>query len=154
VNQHRANQRGGAILPEICLYVCIRFLAGGSYSDIRFFTGLSATLFYQVVWKTFHAINNMKGDPVAASLLGIKFPSSIEEAEQSAQGFQSISPQGCIWNCVAVVDGDHLQITTPSKKEAKNVRSFYSGHYQTYGINVQASCDHNCKFSFIGVAGP
>jgi hypothetical protein len=154
VNQHRANQRGGAILPEICLYVCIRFLAGGSYSDIRFFTGLSVASFYRVVWKTIHAINNMKGDPVAASLLGIKFPSSIEEAEQAAQGFQSISTQGCIWNCVAVVDGYHLQITTPSKKEAKNVRSFFSGHYQTYGINVQASCDHNCKFTFIGVAGP
>jgi hypothetical protein len=42
----------------------------------------------------------------------------------------------------------------PSKKETKNVRSFYSGHYQTYGVNVQASCDHNCKFSLIGVAGP
>jgi hypothetical protein len=55
---------------------------------------------------------------------------------------------------VLPVDGYHLQITTPSKKEAKNVRSFYSGHYQTYGMNVQASCDHNCKFSFIGVAGP
>jgi hypothetical protein len=122
VNQHWANQRGGAILPEICLYVCIQFLAGGSYSDIRFFTGLSVALPYRVVWKTMHAINNMKGDPVAASLLGIKFPSSIEEAEPSAQGFQSISTQGCIWNCVAVVDGYHLQITTPSRKEAKNVR--------------------------------
>ena len=69
-------------------------------------------------------------------------------------GFQSISQQGCIWNCIAVVDGYHLQIQTPSKKEARNVRSFFSGHYQTYGVNVQAACDHNCKFSFLGVAGP
>jgi hypothetical protein len=86
--------------------------------------------------------------------VGIKFPSSTEEAEQAAQGFQSISTQGCIWNCVAAVNGYHLQIRTPTKKEAKNARSFFSGHYQTYGINIQASCDHNCKFSFIGVAGP
>jgi hypothetical protein len=46
-------------------------------------------------------------------------------------GFQSISQQGCIWNCVAVLDGYHLQIQTPSKTEARNVvRSFFSGHYQ------------------------
>jgi hypothetical protein len=155
VDNKRASRRGGAILPEICLYVCIRFLAGGSYSDIRFFTGVSVSSFYRVLWKTIHAINNsQEHSDEAASLLGIKFPASVEEAEQAAQGFQSISTQGCIWNCIAAVDGYHLQITTPSKKEAKNVRSFYSGHYQTYGMNVQASCDHNCKFSFIGVAGP
>jgi hypothetical protein len=110
---------------------------------------------YWVVWKTIRAINNTKGHPAdTTALLSINFPSSVEEAEEAALGFQSISTQNCIWNCVAAIDGYHLQITTPSKKDAKNVRSFYSGHYQTYGVNVQASCNHNCKFSFIGVAGP
>ena len=155
VDNERANSRGGAILPELCLYICLRYLAGGSYSDIRFFTGVSIASLYRVTWKTIRAINNTRGHPAdAAALLSINFPSSIEEAEEAALGFQSCSTQNCIWNCVAAVDGYHLQITTPSKKEAKNVRSFYSGHYQTYGVNVQASCDHNCKFSFIGVAGP
>jgi DDE superfamily endonuclease len=89
-----------------------------------------------------------EGHPVdTTALLSINFPSSsVEEAEEAAQN--------CIWNCVAAIDGYHLQITTPSKKDAKNVWSLYSGHYQTYGVNVQASCNHNCKFSFIGVAGP
>jgi hypothetical protein len=53
------------------------------------------------------------------ALLGIKFPTSVEEAEQSALGFQSISTQGCIWNCVAAVDGYHLQIIMISKKRQK-----------------------------------
>jgi hypothetical protein len=30
----------------------------------------------------------------------------------------------------------------------------FSGHYQTYGINAQATCNHNCRFSSVGVAGP
>ena len=35
------------------------------------------------------------------------------------------------------------------------MRSFFSGHYQeTYGVNVQAACDHNCKLSFVGIARP
>jgi hypothetical protein len=83
---------------------------------LRFFTGVSKSSFYRVLWKTMHAINNTK-----ESLLFIKFPVSIEEAEAAAQGFQRISTQGCIWNYVAAIDG-YLQIETPSKKkEAKNV---------------------------------
>ena len=41
-----------------------------------------------------------------------------------------------------------------TKKAVHNVKSYFSGHYQTYGINVQAACDHNCHFLFIGVGGP
>jgi DDE superfamily endonuclease len=149
VDLEQASYRGGAIIPEICLYICLRYLAGGSYTDIKFLTGISVSSFYRVLWKTIRAINKCRND-----LLNIKFPSTIEEAGDAALGFQSISTQGCIWNCVAAIDGYHLQITTPSKKEAKNVKSFFSGHYQTYGVNIQAACDHHCRFVFIGVAGP
>jgi hypothetical protein len=33
--------------------------------------------------------------------------------------------------------------------------SFFAGHsYQTCGVYVQPTCDHNCKFSFLCIAGP
>jgi DDE superfamily endonuclease len=35
-----------------------------------------------------------------------------------------------------------------------NVRSYFSGHYQAYGCNVQAACDSHLRFSFTGLAGP
>ena len=60
----------------------------------------------------------------------------------------------CLGECVAVLDQYHLQTTTPSKKEVHNVWSYFSGQYQTYGVNIQAACDHNCCFLFISVAGP
>ena len=41
-----------------------------------------------------------------------------------------------------------------TKKEVQNVKSYFSGHYQTYGNNIQAACNHNCHFLFIGVGGP
>lgn len=40
------------------------------------------------------------------------------------------------------------------KREVGNVRSFFSGHYQCYGLNVQAVCDHMCRFLFFSVAAP
>jgi DDE superfamily endonuclease len=35
-----------------------------------------------------------------------------------------------------------------------NVRSYYSGHYQAYGCNIQAACDLHLRFSFIALDGP
>ncbi len=43
---------------------------------------------------------------------------------------------------------------TPSKTEVGNVRSFFSGHYQTNGLNIQAACDHHCRFTYLGIVGP
>lgn len=147
VNHEMAALRGGAIAAEVCVYSCLRYLAGGSYSDIRFFTGVSTASLYRIIWKCIDAIN-------ACPELIIKFPTTNDEVIEAARGFQTISTQGCVWNCVSVVDGYHLQIVTPSKTEVKNVRSFFSGHYQTYGLNVQAACDHHCRFTYLGIAGP
>ena len=51
-----AELRGGAILPEICMHVCLCYLAGGSYSDIKFSTGILVASFYRVLWRTKGAI--------------------------------------------------------------------------------------------------
>ena len=77
-----------------------------------------------------------------------------EKAVHSAASFSSISTNRVITECVAVLDGYHMEIATPPKKEVHNVKSYFSGHYQTYGINIQAARDHNCHFLFIGVGGP
>ena len=147
VDNRMASLRGGTILPELCLYARLRYLAGGSYSDIQYFTGISVPSLYCVIWKCIDAIN-------ACKELSIKFPTTVAEAKEAARGFESISTQQCIWNCVSVIDGYHLQIQTPSKREVKNVRSFFSGHFQTHGLNIQGACDHHCRFTFLGVAGP
>ena len=82
------------------------------------------------------------------------WPDMKELAVQRAAGFSSISTNRIMTECVAVLDGYHMEIATPPKKEVHNVKSYFSGHYQTYGINIQAACDHNCRFLFIGVGGP
>jgi DDE superfamily endonuclease len=86
--------------------------------------------------------------------LTIKFPTTTDELVKHSNGFLSISPNAAIDNFVGVVDSNHLEIITPPKKNVKNVGSFYSGHYKTYGVNIQACCDHQCRFTFLGVAGP
>lgn len=110
---------------------------------------MSTSSLYRLIWKTIKAINSS-----CHSDLSIKFPQSVNEVKKAAAGFSSISKEGCIWNCVGVVDGYHLQTITPAITEVKNVRSFYSRHYKTHGVNIQGACDHHCQFVFFGVAGP
>ena len=86
--------------------------------------------------------------------LQIPWPYTKEMQLHCATGFTSISTNHALWDCVAVLDGYHLQTITPFKKEVHNVWSYLIGHYQTYGVNIQAVCDQNCHFLFIGVTGP
>jgi hypothetical protein len=48
-----------------------------------------------------------------------------------------------------------LKIQIPASNEVGNMKSFFSGHYQTHGINVlQAACDLKCHFRRVCIAAP
>ena len=145
IDEKMGDLRGGVIIPELRLYSTIRYLAGASYTDICFFCRISSQSFYRILYETMDAINRS---------IEIKFPSSPEDCAAVAASFEDISYSGVISNCVGVLDGYLLAITTPSKKTAKNVRSYFSGHYRRNGINIQACCDSSCRFTFVGVGGP
>jgi hypothetical protein len=98
VDEVAADKRGGAIIPEICVYCTLRYLAGGSYLDITDIAGISQASLYRVVWKTITAIAKCKA-------LRIIFPKSQQEIENAIAGFASVSQDGAIHNCVGVVDG-------------------------------------------------
>jgi len=65
-----------------------------------------------------------------------------------------LSSQGAIKGCVACLDWFLLKIKVPAKDETGNVKAYFSGHYQTYGINVQAACDHKRRFVYAALAAP
>ena len=47
-----------------------------------------------------------------------------------------------------------MAIDTPPSLVVGNVKSYFSGHYQHYGVNVQAVCDHLCHFTYFAFASP
>ena len=83
VDHRMATLRGGPIMPEVCLFCTLRWLAGGTYLDIYDIAGISKTSFYQVVWKTIMAI-------CTCEELQIKFPTTMYECTKAAEGFESI----------------------------------------------------------------
>jgi DDE superfamily endonuclease len=147
VNELMAKPRGGMIIPKVCLFCTLRWLAGGSYLDITDIVGISKPSFYRVVNKTVRAIVN-------CDELDIIFPKTAVDIKAAAAGFASRSYSGAIKNCVGVADGYLLRIKVPRKKEVGNVRSYFSGHYQCYGLNIQAVADHHSRFIYYAVAAP
>ncbi len=129
VNYGIAKICSGAIIQEIWLYSVLGWFAGGSYTDILYFCGISKTCFYTILWSSIDAL-------LQAPELHIHFPTTVDKCLDAASGFWSLSSREVVDICVCAVDGHHLQIHVPSKTEALNVRSFYSGLYSTWMSRV------------------
>jgi hypothetical protein len=53
------------------------------------------------------------------------------------------------------IDGFLATINHPTLVESgNNPGSYFSVHYMTYGINVQAVCDTDSRFIYFGVIAP
>jgi DDE superfamily endonuclease len=76
-----------------------------------------------------------------------------EECIEAMSAFASISHGEASVNCAGAIDGYLLHTEAPPKSVIGN-GSYFSGHYQQYGVNIQACCDHLSRFTYIAVAGP
>ena len=94
------------IIPELCPYCTLRYLVGASYLDIIVSAGISTSSFYRIVHKTIHAINLMDE-------LSIDFPQTMAECRAAVAGFNNISYQSAIANCIGALDGYLVAINTP-----------------------------------------
>jgi hypothetical protein len=108
---------------------------------------MSTASFYRCVHHGIDAINACPG-------LSIKFPLILSELVNSAKDFCSISSHGIMNGCVAALDGWICRIWVPPANEVTRVKSYFSGHYQCYELNVQATCDASCHFTSISVLCP
>jgi hypothetical protein len=82
----------------------------------------------------------------ACPLLSIKFPMTPSELLWSATDFNSLNSHGILNGCVAALDGWLCHIHAHPATEVEKEKSYFSGHYQCYGLNVQATCDVSCHF--------
>ena len=135
------------ILTEIVVHCLLRWLAGGSYLDIRLSAGISKASFYACVHRCVDAI-------LYCGTLAYHFPNTAREISEAAGGFKEHSSNGILDGCVGCLDGLLVRIQTPSAREVGNVKAFFSGHYRAYGVNVQAVCDSRCRFIYVAVAAP
>jgi hypothetical protein len=86
--------------------------------------------------------------------LSYHFLSSPDEILKASGGFAEISSHSVNEGCVGALDGMRLRIMTPRRQETGNIVAYFSGHYQDYGINVQAVCDSPYGLIHVALAAP
>ena len=137
------------ILPEFVVAIGLRWLAGGSYINIRHAYGCSIRSMFRLRTLFIDAV-------LECESLDIVFPAdSTNKIMESSQKFRAISTDGIMRGCVGAIDGLLAVTIRPSLSESGgNPGAYFSGHYITFGLNVQAVCNHDSHFIFFGVMAP
>ena len=144
LNSSGANE---PIFPELVLAMSLRWLAGGSYIDIKDKYGMSKSSVYRLRDMFLDAVIDCKA-------LQIRFPTTEAEICDAARRFQSRSSEEVMRGCIGAIDGILIKIKQPTLKETRNLCAFFSGHYQHMGLNVQAVVDSCLRFTFVCIAAP
>ena len=91
----------------------------------------------------------------ACPLLELHLPRNENELELVAAEFSEKSESNGLFNgCVGAIDGWLCTTCQPIDPDITNKRSYYSGHYQKFGLNIQAVCDSWLRFLYFGVSAP
>jgi hypothetical protein len=70
-------------------------------------------------------------------------------------GFLENSEQQLFFGIIGAIDGYLQPIAKPRKKDCDGFpQAYWSEHYMSNGLNVQAVCDSNCYFLYFGVVAP
>jgi hypothetical protein len=141
------NSSGSPISITTRLGVTLRWLAGGSYLDLCFAWGISASTFYHengVLWPTVEALD--KAFPMG-------FPFGDEASlEELAEGFR-VQSSGILDGCVMAIDGFGVSTRAPYKTEVESPKDYrfrkagfaiiVLGGVDVKGKFICASCDHS-----------
>ena len=129
------------VTVDIIAAIGMRVLAGGTKNDVRHIFSTSTTECHRCFHDFMFAV-------LTCRKLDISLPQSGEEWERVRTGFLHKSSRKLLRGTVGAIDGFFQPTIAPS---VPNMRSYYSGHYESYGLNCQAACDSNLRFLYFGV---
>ena len=110
-----ASQHGGyhdtdVVEAELIMAIGIRWLAGGSYVDIRHVYGCSAASVFRFRDMFMDAVLNCKD-------LDIVFPDTNEDLKSTELKFSNKSSERIMTGCIGAIDGLFVKVCRPSMKE-------------------------------------
>ena len=132
---------------QLIIALGIRWLTGADINSCRHIFKMSRTEAYRCASKFLLAV-------LATKQLQIKLPKTPHQWNQVKKGFKKKSTRGVMDRCCGVLDGIFIKTIKPRYAEVSNVRAYYSGHYEHYGVNCQGMCDAYLRFLYFGVVSP
>ena len=135
------------ITVHIIIAVSMRWLTGTDINGCRHIFRLSRTECYRSVKLFLKAV-------LTTDSLKIRLPTTQDGWRKVKKGFWKKSKSKALYGVCGAIDGLFLKTTRPRHTDVVNVRAYYSGHYEHYGINCQAMCDAYFRFLFFGIVAP
>ena len=139
--------RNNPVTVQLIMGLGLRWLTGTDMNSCRHIFKMSQTEAYRCASKFMYAVLTTKS-------LQIRLPKSRNQWTKVKDGFRNKSTRGVMYGCCGAIDGIFIRTMRPRYSDVKNVRAYYSGHYEHYGINCQGMCDAHLRFLYFGVVAP
>jgi DDE superfamily endonuclease len=140
--KHKNGATNGVITTPVRLSAAIRYFAGGRPEDIALVHGISHTEVFHSVWMVVDAVNKCE-------LLEFTYPSDHQKQYEIAAGFKKKSKTG-FGVCAGCTDGMVLWTEKPSEYDCQQAgcgsKKFFCARKGKFGLNMQATCDVECRF--------
>jgi hypothetical protein len=125
----------------------LRHLQGGRVKDARHIVKTSRAACYAMVDDFIDAVNS-------APELDINLPQNADEWRAVNEAFRRRSFFDTMSGTVGALDGFFQRCNRPTMKETNNIVFYYSGHYESYGVNCLAAVKADLQFIYFGVISP
>lgn len=130
----RPTRRNHPLTPRQQIMIALRFYASGCFLQLIGDTfGVDVATVSRVVTDVTDALFDLKNEYV-------RFPTTPDERQQVRKGMYRLRS---FPNVIGAIDGTHVRIISPPKPEEAD----YVNRKRYHSINVQASCDHESKYS-------
>ena len=137
------------ITVNVVVCIGLRFMGGEKEKSLCDIFGMSLTACRKAIDAFLLAVDNSKDDQISIDLL----PQTQVEKTKVKQEWKIISNSFSIMNGhLGPLDG-WLCITN-KPWDVTNPVDYFSGHYQRFGLNVQAMCDAHLRIIYFCVCGP
>jgi len=148
----RASTSGNEpIFPEIVLAIGLRFVGlGSTVADLADVYGVSEPSVKRCINMFLNAVDYNTDIPELQ--VSLPDPTDNDALQSIADGWAACSTAWNLFNNnLAAIDGWLPRTQAP---DVVNQADYFSGHYQCYGLNIQAMCDADLIFLYIAVAAP
>ena len=135
------------VTTQIIIALGLRWLTGTDVNCCRHIFHMSRTEAYRCVHKFMYAVLKSK-------CLQIRLPKTKSQWTAVKNGFRNKSTRGVMIGCCGALDGLFILTNQPRYSDVSNVRAYYSGHYEHFGINCQGMCDAYLRFLYFGIVAP
>ena len=150
VDKKKSRQSTGgnhSISPTMIVAIGLQFLGGEKPKSLADTFGTSISSIHCVIDVFLHAVDYCIHPSLSTDLLSVGYDKRIQIAREWNKRSTAF---GAFFGCLGAIDG--WLCTTEKPEDVHNPGDYFSGHYQKFGLNVQAMCDANLQFTYLSVS--